>query len=58
MLRTFNCGIGMIAIVSEKDSEAVTQAFTRSGEKVVALGRVGKTSDGERVAYDGKLNLG
>jgi phosphoribosylformylglycinamidine cyclo-ligase len=58
MLRTFNCGIGMIVIVSAKDSDAVTQAFTRSGETVVALGHVGKTSGGERVAYDGKLNLG
>ena len=58
MLRTFNCGVGMIAIVSEKDSDAVMQAFTRSGEKVVALGHVGKTSDGERVVYDGKLSLG
>ena len=58
MLRTFNCGIGMIVIVSAKDSDAVTQAFTHSGETVVALGHVGKTSGGERVAYDGKLNLG
>lgn len=58
MLRTFNCGIGMIVIVSAKDSDAVTQAFTRSGEKVVALGHVGRTSDGERIVYDGKLNLG
>lgn len=58
MLRTFNCGIGMIVIVSAKDSDAVMQAFARSGEKVVALGHVGKTSDGERVVYDGKLDLG
>jgi phosphoribosylaminoimidazole (AIR) synthetase len=48
----------MIAIVSANDSDAVTQAFTRAGEKVVALGRVVKTSDGERVVYDGKLSLG
>ena len=40
MLRTFNCGIGMIAIVSEKDSDAVMQAFTSSGENVVVLGTV------------------
>ena len=58
MLRTFNCGIGMIVIVSAKDSDAVMQAFTRSGEKVVALGHVGKSSGDERVVYDGKLNLG
>jgi phosphoribosylformylglycinamidine cyclo-ligase len=58
MLRTFNCGIGMIVIVSAQDADAVMQAFTRSGEKVVALGNVGGTSDGERVVYDGKLDLG
>ena len=58
MLRTFNCGIGMIVIVAAKDSDAVMQAFARSGEKVVALGHVGKTSGGERVVYDGKLDLG
>jgi phosphoribosylaminoimidazole (AIR) synthetase len=48
----------MVVIVSEKDSDAVMQALTRSGEKVVALGHVGKTSGSERVVYDGKLNLG
>ena len=58
MLRTFNCGIGMIAIVSEKDSDAVMRAFTSSGENVVVLGTVIKGSGRERVVYDGKLNLG
>jgi phosphoribosylformylglycinamidine cyclo-ligase len=58
MLRTFNCGIGMIVIVSAKDVDAVMQTFTRSGEKVVTLGNVIKTSGQERVVFDGKLNLG
>jgi phosphoribosylformylglycinamidine cyclo-ligase len=58
MLRTFNCGIGMIVIVSEKDSDAVMRAFTSSGENVVVLGTVIKGSGRERVVYDGKLNLG
>ena len=58
MLRTFNCGIGMIAIVSEKNSDAVMRAFTSSGENVVVLGTVIKGSGRERVVYDGKLNLG
>jgi phosphoribosylformylglycinamidine cyclo-ligase len=58
MLRTFNCGIGMIVIVSAKDADAVMQTFARSGEKVATLGSVIKTSGQERVVYDGKLNLG
>jgi phosphoribosylformylglycinamidine cyclo-ligase len=58
MLRTFNCGIGMIAIVSASDADAVMQTFARAGEKAVTLGNVIKTSGQERVAYDGKLNLG
>ena len=58
MLRTFNCGIGMLVIVSEKDSDAVMRAFTSSRENVVVLGTVIKASGHERVIYDGKLNLG
>jgi len=58
MLRTFNCGIGMIVIVPAKEADAVMQTFAGSGEKVVTLGNVIKTSGQERVIYDGKLNLG
>jgi phosphoribosylaminoimidazole (AIR) synthetase len=48
----------MIVIVSARDADAVTQTFARSGEKVVTLGSVIKTSGQERVVYAGKLNLG
>ena len=58
MLRTFNCGIGMIVVVSAKDSEVVTDAFERAGQKTVMLGNVITASPGERVVYDGKLGLG
>jgi phosphoribosylformylglycinamidine cyclo-ligase len=58
MLRTFNCGIGMIAVASAKDANAVAQSFARAGEAVVTLGNVVKTSGGVRVNYDGKLKLG
>jgi phosphoribosylformylglycinamidine cyclo-ligase len=58
MLRTFNCGVGMIVVTSPKDSQAVSQAFSRAGEKVVTLGNVIKASSDTRVVYDGKLNLG
>jgi phosphoribosylformylglycinamidine cyclo-ligase len=57
MLRTFNCGIGMIVVVAPKDTGAVTDAFTRAGEKVSTLGSVIRTADEPRVVYDGALDL-
>jgi phosphoribosylformylglycinamidine cyclo-ligase len=58
MLRTFNCGIGMIVIASPKDAAAVTQAFKQAGEKVVTIGEVVMAASEPRVVYDGKLDLG
>jgi len=58
MLRTFNCGIGMIVIIGPKDVAAVTRAFERSGETVVTLGKVITETGDQRVVYDGLLDLG
>ena len=59
MLRTFNCGIGMIAIVDANGADAVTDVLTRAGETVVRLGEVtAATADAPRVAYSGRLDLG
>jgi phosphoribosylformylglycinamidine cyclo-ligase len=58
MLRTFNCGIGMIAIAAEKDAAAIAAAFTRAGEQAFAIGKVVRAADEPRVSYDGKLDLG
>jgi phosphoribosylformylglycinamidine cyclo-ligase len=55
MLRTFNCGIGMIVITAPKDVAAITKAFERLGETVATLGKV--TTD-TGVVYDGLLDLG
>ena len=58
MLRTFNCGVGMIAIAAPKDADAVVQAFRQAGETAFAIGRVTGASADARVAYDGALDLG
>ncbi|MFY9756991.1 MAG: phosphoribosylformylglycinamidine cyclo-ligase [Pseudolabrys sp.] len=58
MLRTFNCGIGMIVVASPEKADAVVKAFTRAGETVVMLGDITSARGDASVAYDGKLNLG
>jgi phosphoribosylformylglycinamidine cyclo-ligase len=38
--RTFNCGVGMVAIVSEDDVNNVTEALEAAGEDVSRIGRI------------------
>ncbi len=40
MRRTFNCGIGMIMVVSKASAAAVTRLLEKEGETVYALGEV------------------
>jgi phosphoribosylformylglycinamidine cyclo-ligase len=40
MARTFNCGIGMVAIVDAGQGDAVAKALEGAGESVIALGRI------------------
>ena len=57
MLRTFNCGVGMIAIVKSEAIKQVTDIFTASGETVTVLGQVIPATGEPRVVYNGHLNL-
>jgi phosphoribosylaminoimidazole synthetase len=58
MLRTFNCGIGMIAVVAAENAQAVTDILSAEGEVVVPLGRmVTRAESGPGVIYQGSLNL-
>jgi phosphoribosylformylglycinamidine cyclo-ligase len=40
MYRTFNCGIGMVVIVSEQDAEAARSLLSTQGETVYTIGRI------------------
>ncbi len=57
LLRTFNCGIGMIAIVRSDAVDAVMEAFTEAGETVALLGEVIEAKGDHRVVYNGHLDL-
>jgi phosphoribosylformylglycinamidine cyclo-ligase len=58
MLRTFNCGIGMVAVVAPDETDAVTHVLQQNGETVVTLGEVIDAPEGApRVAYRGHLAL-
>ncbi len=57
MLRTFNCGIGMIAIVPATRADEATKVLTDAGEQVFRLGRLAKGKGEPAVCYRGRLSL-
>jgi len=57
LLRTFNCGIGTIAIVKPDAIEEVTEVLTEAGESVALLGEVIPAAAEQRVIYNGHLDL-
>ncbi|MEA2879523.1 MAG: phosphoribosylformylglycinamidine cyclo-ligase [Hyphomicrobiales bacterium] len=58
MLRTFNCGTGMIAVVEPAKADAVAAVLAREGESVARLGEVvDARPNAPRVIYDGHLAL-
>jgi len=58
MLRTFNCGIGMIAVVDPGKADAVIKMLNEHGETARPIGTVVPcAAGGERVTYRGLLDL-
>ena len=56
MLRTFNCGIGMIAAVAKEETETVSAILEQQGETVVKLGEVVEWhKETPRVSFEGSL---
>jgi len=56
MLRTFNCGVGFVAIAAPHDATAVDKLFHEHGERAFPIGVVEKRKGDEPlVRYTGKL---
>ncbi len=53
MLRTFNCGIGMVVVVSADREDEIAQALRRTGETVHSIGTV---STGDGVMFENNLD--
>ena len=52
MLKTFNCGIGMILSVDADEADALTALLTEAGETV---SRIGTVTEGAGMRYTGSL---
>ena len=56
MLRTFNCGIGLIAVAAKAKADAVVQAFAKNGECAFPIGSLVASGGREpAVRYRGTL---
>jgi phosphoribosylformylglycinamidine cyclo-ligase len=57
MLRTFNCGVGMVAVLDRDGADAASEQFAKNGETLVRLGEVVAASDGPAVSFREQLDL-
>ena len=53
MLRTFNCGVGMVVIAAQDRADAVIAALSEAGERPIAIGEV-ERGRGEKTQAKGK----
>ena len=57
MLRTFNCGIGMILVTDADKADQLMDLLQGEGETPVRLGHLAER-DGDAVVYDSMINFG
>ena len=51
MLRTFNCGIGMIAVCDSAQADSVVAAIQSKGDTASVIGSVTAHAEGPKVTY-------
>jgi phosphoribosylformylglycinamidine cyclo-ligase len=56
MLRTFNCGIGLVVVAREDEAEAVIGSFAASGETAFRIGRLVEGGGKATTVYRGTLS--
>ena len=49
MLRTFNCGYGMVLIIKEIDLKKLTRVLKKCNQKFQVIGRLIRTKDDPKV---------
>jgi phosphoribosylformylglycinamidine cyclo-ligase len=57
MLRTFNCGIGMVVVASRQGAGEAEAALRAAGESPLKIGEIVEAAEGERVLVNGALRL-
>jgi phosphoribosylformylglycinamidine cyclo-ligase len=57
MLRTFNCGIGLVAIVTEGSAGHVIDAFQENGDRAIRLGKLVRGDGEPKVLCGGALKF-
>ena len=55
MLRTFNCGVGMVLVVDAGHAAEIITGFERQKESVAILGTLVERDAGDPVSFVGKL---
>ncbi|MBR1613362.1 MAG: phosphoribosylformylglycinamidine cyclo-ligase [Succinivibrio sp.] len=58
MFRTFNCGVGMIAVVSKEEAQKAVEVLNAAGEKAWVLGEIAPVgADGKQVTIKNYENF-